>query len=83
MGTVARLLAEHVSFRCASVVRIAIRGYVPGSMYEGGMVKFLVQEGHNIPSPAVLNRNHERLVAEFEALVVCAACRWCGSRRVS
>jgi hypothetical protein len=40
MGTVARLLAEHVSFRCTSVDRIGIRGYIPGLQYEGGLVKF-------------------------------------------
>ena len=61
MGTVARLLAEHVSFRCTSVDRIGIRGYIPGLQYEGGVVKFLVKRGNRIPSPAALNRNHERL----------------------
>jgi hypothetical protein len=69
MGTVARLLDEHVSFRCASVDRIGIRGYVPGLQYEGGVVKFLVCRGNTIPSPAVLNHNHERLVGELDALV--------------
>ena len=69
MGTVARLLDQHVSFRCSSVDRIGIRGYVPGLQYEGGVVKFLVKRGNTIPSPAALNRNHERLVAELDALV--------------
>ncbi len=69
MGTVARLLAEHVSFRCTSVDRIGIRGYIPGLQYEGGMVRFLLERGNYIPSPAALNRNHERLVAELDALV--------------
>jgi hypothetical protein len=69
MGTVARLLAEHVSFRCASVDRIGIRGYVPGLQYEGGLVKFLVNRGFTIPAPPALNQNHERLVAELEKLV--------------
>jgi hypothetical protein len=69
MGTVARLLAEHVSFRCTSVDRIGIRGYIRGLQYEGGVVKFLVNRGNNIPSPAALNRNRERLVAELDALV--------------
>ena len=32
------------------------------------MVKFLLNRGGTIPSPALLNRNHERLVAELEAL---------------
>jgi hypothetical protein len=69
MGTVARLLAEHVSFRCTSVDRVGIRGYIPGLQYEGGVVKFLLDRGNHIPSPAALNRNHQRLVAELDALV--------------
>src|SRR5271169_5614984 len=68
MGTVATLLDEHVSFRCTSVDRIGIRGYVAGLQYEGGVVKFLLNRGNFIPSPALLNRNRERLVAELEAL---------------
>ena len=69
MGTVAKLLAENVSFRCTSVDRIGIRGYIPGLQYEGGVVRFLLERGNHIPSPAALNRNRERLVAELEALV--------------
>jgi hypothetical protein len=69
MGTVASLLAEHVGFRCTSVDRVAIRGYVPGLQYEGRVVKFLVSRGNTIPSPAALSRNRERLVAELETLV--------------
>jgi hypothetical protein len=69
MGTVARLLAEHVSFRCTSVDRVGIRGYIPGLQYEGGVVRFLLERGNYIPSPAALNRNHERLVAELDDLV--------------
>ena len=68
MGTVATLLDEHVSFRCTSVDRIGVRGYIPGLQYEGGVVKFLLNRGGTIPSPALLNRNRERLVAELEAL---------------
>lgn len=70
MGTVATLLAEHVSFRCTSVDRIGVRGYIAGLQYEGGLVKFLVNQGNRIPSPAALNRNRERLIAELDALVV-------------
>jgi len=69
MGTISSLLAEHVSFRCSSVDRIGVRGYVPGLQYEGGVVKFLLNRGFSVPSPAVLNHNHERLVAELDALV--------------
>ena len=35
MGTVARILAENVSFRCTSVDRIGVRGYISGLQYEG------------------------------------------------
>jgi hypothetical protein len=69
MGTVATLLAEHVSFRCASVDRIGIRGYVPGLQYEGGLVKFLINRGFTIPAPPALNKNHDRLVAELDRLI--------------
>ena len=68
MGTVARLLDEHVSFRCASVDRIGVRGYIPGIQYEGGVVKFLLNRGGTIPSPALLNHNRERLLSELEVL---------------
>ncbi len=68
MGTVARLLDEHVSFRCTSVDRIGVRGYVPGIQYEFGLVKFLLNRGGTIPSPVLLHRNHDRLVAELETL---------------
>ena len=51
MGTVARLLDEHVSFRCTSVDRIGVRGYIPGIQYEFGLVKFLLNRGGTIPSP--------------------------------
>jgi len=69
MGTVARLLAENVSFRCSSVDRIGIRGYVPGLQYEGGVLRFLLERGYRIPSPAGLTHNHDRLVSELDALV--------------
>jgi hypothetical protein len=69
MGTVARLLDEHVSFRCTSVDRIGIRGYVPGLQYEGGVVKFLLNRARGtIPSPALLTHNHDRLLDELSDL---------------
>jgi hypothetical protein len=51
------------------VDRIGIRGYIPGLQYEGGVVKFLLSRGNTIPSPAALNRNRERLVADLDALI--------------
>ena len=69
MGTIDSLLAEHVSFRCTSVDRIGTRGYIPGLQYEGGVVKFLLNRGFPIPSPAALNQAHEHLVADLDAMV--------------
>ena len=50
---------------------------------EGGVVKFLLCRGNTIPSPAVLNHNHERLVAELDAVVTAWVCRSCGSSTAS
>jgi hypothetical protein len=51
------------------VDRIGTRGYIPGLQYEGGVVKFLLNRGFPIPSPAALNKAHERLVADLDAVV--------------
>ena len=75
MATVSSLLADHVSLRVASVDRLGIAGYVPKLSYEGGLVKFLLHraaQAHyeiNIPSPALLGHNHDRMVAELERFV--------------
>jgi len=69
MGTAASLLAEHVSFRCTSVDRLGIAGYIPGLAYEGGVIRFLLNRGYPIPSPAGLGHNHERLKKEVDAFV--------------
>lgn len=79
----ARLLDEHVSFRRTSVDRIGVRGDIPGIQYEFVVVKFLLNRSGTIPSPALLNRNHERLVAELEALEARTGVPACGSRQVS
>lgn len=52
MDAVASLLAERVSFRVTSVDRIFVAGYIRGLQYEGGVVRFLLNRGYPIPSPA-------------------------------
>src|ERR1700688_4835528 len=69
MGTVSRLLADRVSFRCTSVDRVLLAGYIPQMQYEGGVVRFLLNRDLTIPSPVGLARNHDRLLAEYETLV--------------
>ena len=74
METVASLLSEHVSLRLRSVDRIGVAGYVPNLMHEGGLVAFLLHRAslvgtRNIPSPALLGHNHDRLVKDLDRFV--------------
>lgn len=49
VGTVASLLADHVSFRLSCVDRLFVQGYVPGLQSEGLVVRFLLHQGLEIP----------------------------------
>jgi hypothetical protein len=74
MGTVASLLAHHVTLRVSSVDRIGIGGYIPALQHEGGLVQFLLHRAslvgrRNIPSPALLGHNHDRLVRDLDRFV--------------
>jgi hypothetical protein len=69
MGPVASLLAERVTLRVSSVDRVFLAGYVPQLQTEGQVVRFLLNRGYRIPSPAGLGHNHERLVADIEAFI--------------
>jgi hypothetical protein len=62
-------LADRITFRCTSVDRVLLAGYIPQMQYQGGVVRFLLNRGLVIPSPVGLARNHDRLLAEYEALV--------------
>lgn len=72
MGTVARVLAENVSLRITSADRIGIGAYIPALVHEGGLVAFLLNRARlrtpagTIPSPALLDANHRRMIADFE-----------------
>ena len=77
MGTVTNVLAEHVTLRLGSVDRIGIGGYIPRLCHEGGLVQFLLARAsllgdRNIPSPALLARNHDRMIRDLDG--------WCESR---
>ncbi len=74
MGTASSLLAEHVTLRVRSVDRLWIAGYLPGLAYEGGLISFLLQRAaligtRHIPSPALLAKNHDRMVADLDRLI--------------
>jgi hypothetical protein len=74
MGTVASLLAAHVTLRLRGVDRIGVAGYIPKLMHAGGLVQFLLGRAalvgtRNIPSPALLGHNHDRLVRDLDRFV--------------
>jgi hypothetical protein len=74
MSAVASLLDEHVVFRVSSVDRIGVAGYIRDLVHEGGLVRFLLHRAslvgdRKIPSPALLGKNHERLVADLDRFV--------------
>ena len=56
MATISSLLADHVSLQVRSVDRLFMQGYVPRLQSEGLVVRFLLDRGFPIPSPAVLGR---------------------------
>jgi hypothetical protein len=56
MATIASLLRERVTLRVNSVDRIFLAGYVPKLQSEGMVVRFLLDRGFPIPSPAALGK---------------------------
>ena len=56
MATISSLLADHVTLQVRSVDRLFLQGYVPRLMTEGQVIRFLLDRGFPIPSPAVLGR---------------------------
>ena len=56
MATISSLLADHVTLEVRSVDRLFLQGYVPRLMTEGQVIRFLLDRGFPIPSPAVLGK---------------------------
>jgi hypothetical protein len=56
VATISSLLADHVTLGVRSVDRLFLQGYVPRLMTEGQVIRFLLDRGFPIPSPAVLGR---------------------------
>ena len=84
MGTVARLLAEHVSFRCTSVDRIGDPRLRPGAPIRGRSGEVPAQPGlhHTLsgraqPQPRAPGRRARRPRGRAPG------CRWCASRPAS
>ena len=66
MATIASLLREHVTLQVRSVDRIFLQGYVPRLMCQGQVIRFLLDRGFPIPSPAMLGRIGRAYVAAIE-----------------
>ncbi|MCA1678272.1 MAG: hypothetical protein LC777_04625 [Actinobacteria bacterium] len=56
MATVSSLLADHVTLQVRSVDRLFLQGYVPRLMCQGQVIRFLLDQGNPIPSPALLGK---------------------------
>src|SRR5947209_16271071 len=66
MATIESLLRERVSLQVRSVDRIFLQGYVPKLQSEGLLVRFLLDRGFPIPSPAALGRISQSYVRQVE-----------------
>lgn len=56
MATIRSLLRDRVTLQVRSVDRLFLQAYVPKLMSEGLLVRFLLDRGFPIPSPALLGR---------------------------
>lgn len=77
MATIVSLLREHVTLQVRSVDRLFLQAYVPRLMTKHQLVRFMLDRGYSIPSPALLRRQGrayveaiERFAAEREIPVV-------------
>jgi hypothetical protein len=56
MATIASLLQERMTLQVNSVDRVFLAGYIPRLQSEGMIVRFLLDRGFPIPSPALLGK---------------------------
>jgi len=56
VATISSLLADHVTLRVRSVDRLFLQGYVPKLQTAGMLIRFLLDRGFPIPSPALLGK---------------------------
>jgi hypothetical protein len=69
VATISSLLADHVTLQVHSVDRLFLQGYVPRLQTQGQVIRFLLDRGFPIPSPAVLGRMGREYVAEINRFV--------------
>jgi hypothetical protein len=66
MATIRSLLRDQVTLQVRSVDRVFVQAYVPRLMTAGMLIRFLLDKGFPIPSPALLGRIGRRYVAAIE-----------------
>ena len=69
MATISSLLADHVTLQVRSVDRLFLQGYVPRLKTEGQVIRFLLDRGFPIPSPAVLGKIGREYVEQVNGFV--------------
>ena len=70
MATISSLLADRVTLHVRSVDRLFLQGYVPKLMCEGQVIRFLLDRGFPIPSPAVLGKIGRDYVNQINQFLV-------------
>jgi hypothetical protein len=70
VATISSLLADHVTLEVRSVDRLFLQGYVPRLMTEGQVIRFLLDRGFPIPSPAVLGKIGRDYVNQVNQFIV-------------
>jgi hypothetical protein len=66
VATIASLLRDHVTLRVRSVDRLFLQAYVPRLMTSFQVVRFLLDRGFTIPSPALLAKIGRAYVAAID-----------------
>ena len=66
MATIASLLRDRVTLQIRSLDRLFLQGYVPKLMTAGQVIRFLLDRGNPIPSPALLGKQGRAYVRAIE-----------------
>jgi hypothetical protein len=70
VATIRSLLRDRVTLRVRSVDRVYLQAYVPKLMSEGLLIRFLLDRGYSIPSPALLGKIGAGYVRAIERFAV-------------
>ena len=81
MATISSLLRDHVTLQVRSVDRLFVQGYVPRLQTQGQLIRFLLDRGFPIPSPAVLGKIGRGYAEAINRFIVDPRSRSCGSSR--